>query len=383
MNSKRILSLVMAMVLAVSLCLPGTTAYAIEPEDDDLESEQVIPTEPALCSYTSNENDRHADNVTLSEAVGVLNENGGGTITVTRSGLASNGSSAILNLEVEQDITIVAEENRPVTVTLTEPMFMMDCQGNADGKLTLGQEGMTSGLLTFDGVQEALCFARSNWRNTKPFTRTRKVEINDGIVMKNFAFSVMGMQGFAGLDVTMHGGEILENTPEASWSLGAYTYSSTIVTCMNFYMDGGSIHDNTANDSIINVIIDTGFEDVQPVKICGDAKIYKNSHDPEGTTKMSSVVSASHDVILSDDAKIYGCEGTADLVSCYSNDITMKDNASVYDCTSTGQSQGLSAIHGVNVTMEDNAAVYNCTSEIARCSKRQPLSYDEWQCRNP
>ena len=365
MNSKRILSLVMAMVLAVSLCLPGTTAYAIEPEDDDLESEQVIPTEPALCSYTSNENDRHADNVTLSEAVGVLNENGGGTITVTRSGLASNGSSAILNLEVEQDITIVAEENRPVTVTLTEPMFMMDCQGNADGKLTLGQEGMTSGLLTFDGVQEALCFARSNWRNTKPFTRTRKVEINDGIVMKNFAFSVMGMQGFAGLDVTMHGGEILENTPEASWSLGAYTYSSTIVTCMNFYMDGGSIHDNTANDSIINVIIDTGFEDVQPVKICGDAKIYKNSHDPEGTTKMSSVVSASHDVILSDDAKIYGCEGTADLVSCYSNDITMKDNASVYDCTSTGQSQGLSAIHGVNVTMEDNAAVYNCTSEIA------------------
>ena len=61
MNSKRILSLVMAMVLAVSLCLPGTTAYAIEPEDDDLESEQVIPTEPALCSYTSNENDRHAD----------------------------------------------------------------------------------------------------------------------------------------------------------------------------------------------------------------------------------------------------------------------------------------------------------------------------------
>ena len=336
MNSKRILSLVLAMVLAVSLCLPGTTAYAIEPEDDDLESEQVIPTEPALCSYTSNENDRHADNVTLSEAVGVLNENGGGTITVTRSGLASNGSSAILNLEVEQDITIVAEENRPVTVTLTEPMFMMDCQGNADGKLTLGQEGMTSGLLTFDGVQKALCFARSNWRNTKPFTRTRKVEINDGIVMKNFAFSVMGMQGFAGLDVTMHGGEILENTPEASWSLGAYTYSSTIVTCMNFYMDGGSIHDNTANDSIINVIIDTGFEDVQPVKICGDAKIYKNSHDPEGTTKMSSVVSASHDVILSDDAKIYGCEGTADLVSCYSNDITMKDNASVYDCTSTG-----------------------------------------------
>ena len=166
MNSKRILSLVLAMVLAVSLCLPGTTAYAIEPEDDDLESEQVIPTEPALCSYTSNENDRHADNVTLSEAVGVLNENGGGTITVTRSGLASNGSSAILNLEVEQDITIVAEENRPVTVTLTEPMFMMDCQGNADGKLTLGQEGMTSGLLTFDGVQKALCFARSNWRNT-------------------------------------------------------------------------------------------------------------------------------------------------------------------------------------------------------------------------
>ena len=47
MNSKRILSLVLAMVLAVSLCLPGTTAYAIEPEDDDLESEQVIPV-----SYT-------------------------------------------------------------------------------------------------------------------------------------------------------------------------------------------------------------------------------------------------------------------------------------------------------------------------------------------
>lgn len=64
----------------LSDCVGLPPAAPIPLSGDDL------PTEDAKCSYVSNKNSQSGSNVTLSAAVDVLNDNGGGTITVTSSG---------------------------------------------------------------------------------------------------------------------------------------------------------------------------------------------------------------------------------------------------------------------------------------------------------
>ena len=311
---------------------------AAEPAEKETETPapEPFPTEIALCSYESENGEKSDNGVSLAAAVTALNENGGGTITVTSSGLAAG-------LGITEDITIVAEGSNSVTVTTTEPLFSV-----ADSKtLILGKKGMSSGLLIFNGAQQASYFASGKG----------KIEINDGIAIKHFARSVIGITGHRDLNVTMHGGEILENTPTASWSDGSYDYTSTIINCKDFCMDGGAIHDNIANSDII-----CAGAGETPVQICGDAKIYNNRHDSRGT-KSTVLINAFANVILSGSAEIYGCEDITNLILCFNNNVMMEGEASIHDCTSKGF-QNFSSVHGIDVTMTGNASIYNCTSEI-------------------
>lgn len=310
-------------------------AAAPAEKETETPAPEPLPTEIALCSYKST-NGTEGDKVSLAAAVTALNENGGGTITVTSSGLAAG-------LGITEDITIVAEGSNSVTVTTTEPLFSV-----ADSKtLILGKKGMSSGLLIFNGAQQASYFASGKG----------KIEINDGIAIKHFARSVIGITGHRDLNVTMHGGEILENTPTASWSDGLYDYASTIINCKDFYMDGGAIHDNIANSDII-----CAGAGETPVQICGDAKIYNNRHDSRGT-KSTVLINAFANVILSGSAEIYGCKDITNLILCFNNNVMMEGEASIHDCTSKGF-QNFSSVHGIDVTMTGNASIYNCTSEI-------------------
>lgn len=338
---------------------------AAEPSEKDTET--PAPDEIALCSYESKKGTK-GDNVSLAAAVTALNENGGGTITVTSSGLLENdipeNISYDTSLDIKDDITIIAQEGKPVTVTLKKPMFRLSTEGTNNGKLTLGQKGMSSNLLTFDGARSAICLVESDPRYNNDFQRVREVEINDGIRMKHFKRSVIGERYTNkvahALNVTMHGGEILENGPEEEVEAGHTGFYNTI-NCMSFYMDGGTIHDNKTSDSIINSQASESLMREASVQICGDAKIY-NNRCYTGKDQVSSTIFSYSKIILSDKAEIYNCEGASSLIWCTKGDITMEGYASVHNCTSIG-SEMASSISGVNVTMKDNASIYECTSK--------------------
>lgn len=344
-------------------------AAAPAEKETETPAPEPLPTEIALCSYESKNGEKRDNGVSLAAAVTALNENGGGTITVTSSGLLENYIPENIlydtSLDIKDDITIIAQEGKPVTVTLKKPMFRLSTEGTNNGKLTLGQKGVSSDLLTFDGARSAICLVESDPRyDTNNFQRAREVEINDGIRMKHFKRSVIGerypTKVAHALNVTMHGGEILENGPEEEVEAGYYGFYNTI-NCMSFYMDGGTIHDNKTSDNIINSQASESLMLEASVQICGDAKIY-NNRCHLGEDQVTSTIFSYSNIILSDKAEIYNCEGASSLIWSTKGDITMAGDASVHNCTSIG-SEMASSISGVNVTMRDNASIYGCTSK--------------------
>lgn len=336
---------------------------AAEPSEKDTET--PAPDEIALCSYES-KNGTEGDNVSLAAAVTALNENGGGTITVTSSGLPDEDDCKIHHLEVEEDITIIPQKNNPVTVYADGVVFSL--RQDKKGKLTIGQQGMDAGLLTFDGLNEVSTFIAAATPD-KEYQGLRQVEINDGVVLQHFTNSVIGGSDFylsgkyldGCIDLTMHGGEICNNALKTKTS-GIDRIGSVAVRCSKFRMDGGSIHDNTADIGIIVVCKRASTSQDDPAIITGEAKIYNNGHDPDGVSPSSSIISSGYDIILSGNAEIYGCHDTVDLVDSFA-DITLTDQAKIHDCTSTGGQLGYSAVTGYNITMADDASIYNCTSE--------------------
>lgn len=285
---------------------------------------------------------------------------------MTSSGLPDKDESKSHHLEAEEDITIIPQENNPVTVYADGVVFSLR-QGKK-GKLTIGQQGMDAGLLTFDGLNEVSTFIAAATPD-KEYQGLRQVEINDGVVLQHFTNSVIGGSDFylsgkyldGCIDLTMHGGEICNNALKTKTS-GMDRIGSVAVRCSKFYMDGGSIHDNTADIGIIVVCKRASTSQDGPAIITGEAKIYNNSHDPDGVSTTSSIISSGYDIILSGNAEIYGCHDTVDLVDSFA-DITLEDQAKIHDCTSTGGQLGYSAVTGYNITMADDASIYNCTSE--------------------
>ena len=340
-------------------------AAAPAEKETETPAPEPLPTEIALCSYKST-NGTEGDKVSLAAAVTALNENGGGTITVTSSGLPDEDKRKSHHLEVEEDITIIPQANNPVTVYADGVVFSLR-QGKK-GKLTIGQQGMDAGLLTFDGLNKVSTFIAAATPD-KEYQGLRQVEINDGVVLQHFTNSVIGGSDFylsgkyldGCIDLTMHGGEICNNTLKTKTS-GIDRIGSVAVRCSKFYMDGGSIHDNTADIGIIVVCKRASTSQDGPAIITGEAKIYNNSHDPDGVSTTSSIISSGYDIILSGNAEIYGCHDTVDLVDSFA-DITLEDQAKIHDCTSTGGQLGYSAVTGYNITMADDASIYNCTSE--------------------
>ena len=323
-----------------------------------------LPTKYAMCSYVSKENNKSDTDVTLPEAVKILNENGGGTITVTSSGLVGEKKSSNYYLDVMSDITIVAEPGNSVTVTVEGILFELwnkerpSTKQSYYGKLTLGQEGMSDGLLTFTGAGKASCFIRSNQRSAimgAKVERIRQVEINDGVVLEGFVSSVVGYTMYDALDVTINGGEIKNNGPREDNP----DDSSFIIRCMQFKMYGGTIHDNVANGYIIMndpYSLDLPEDELSDTIITGDSKLYNNKGLT--TSWAGSIIYCGNDVVMSGNAEIYGCSGTVSGV-IYGDTVTLKENASIHDCTSTGEN-GSAGIWADNIIFTDNASIYDC-----------------------
>lgn len=99
-------------------------AAAPAEKETETPAPEPLPTEIALCSYKST-NGTEGDKVSLAAAVTALNENGGGTITVTSSGLPDEDKRKSHHLEVEEDITIIPQANNPVTVYADGVVFSL------------------------------------------------------------------------------------------------------------------------------------------------------------------------------------------------------------------------------------------------------------------
>lgn len=307
----------------------GISAYGVKSTEN-----RVLPVETALVSYTYNiGNDVTIQNVTLSKAVEELNQKGGGTIVVTQSGLAG-----AKNIEVKSNITIIAEVDKPVVVTTSpmdegEALFVLKSD---DYLLTLGQDGLSDGTLTFDGAGQAnSCIATG-------FINRGRVTLRDGINLTGCTMSTLSSSGKIQnvLEVTMHGGEITGNN-------GTYA-----VIGSPFYMYGGEIFENESTESTVWVPY-WGSEAV----FGGNAYIHDNTAAEVGGIR------AYGDLTLESSAKIESCT-SANVAGGVSvtGTLKMEDDAVISKCSSTGGSAG--GALAWDLIMSGNARISSCTGSI-------------------
>ena len=307
----------------------GISAYGVKSTEN-----RVLPVETALVSYTYNiGNDVTIQNVTLSKAVEELNQKGGGTIVVTQSGLAG-----AKNIEVKSNITIIAEVDKPVVVTTSpmeegEALFVLKSD---DYLLTLGQDDLSDGTLTFDGAGQAnSCIATG-------FINRGRVTLRDGINLTGCTMSTLSSSGKIQnvLEVTMHGGEITGNN-------GTYA-----VIGSPFYMYGGEIFENESTESTVWVPY-WGSEAV----FGGNAYIHDNTAAEVGGIR------AYGDLTLESSAKIESCTSAnvAGGVSVIGT-LKMEDDAVISKCSSTGRSAG--GALAWDLIMSGNARISSCTGSI-------------------
>ena len=345
---KRLLATILSLCLLVGL-LP-TAALAAETDGDILDVQEQsggqenlvapvreLPTENAMCTYVANGETSPAEKVTLSAAVEALNEAGGGTITVVSDGLADEK-----NIQINAPITIVAQEENPVVVTTPameedDALFKINRYGAENSVLTLGQDGMSDGLLTFDGYGQANTCIVGNVAGNGDADEPHGVILQDGVVLTGCTFSAIASGTHRIPQVTMYGGQIKGNTGEYA------------VMGSPFTMTGGEICDNKSEESTVYAPFGTST-----TTIGGDAWI----HDNEAGSY--SGVHALGILILEGNAKITDCTGTDDSSvggAAAGNNLTLKDHALIESCS--GMVAG-GAMSVGDITLSDYAAIRQC-----------------------
>ena len=345
---KRLLATILSLCLLVGL-LP-TAALAAETDGDILDVQEQsggqenlvapvreLPTENAMCTYVTNGGTPSTEEVTLSAAVEALNGAGGGTITVVSSGLADEK-----NIQINTPITIVAQEENPVVVTTLameedDALFKINRYAVENSVLTLGQDGMSDGLLTFDGAGQANTCIVGNATGNGDANEPHGVILQDGVVLTGCTFSAIASESQRIPQVTMYGGQIKGNT-------GKYAVMGS-----PFTMTGGEICYNKSEESTVYA----PFGD-STTRIGGDAWI----HDNEAGSY--SGVHALGILILEGNAKITDCTGTDDSSvggAAAGNNLTLKDHALIESCSGMVAGGAMSA---GDVTLSDYAAIRQC-----------------------
>ena len=310
----------------------------------------------ALCSYVSADGSASGTNATLPKAVAALNKAGGGTLTVTQSGIV-----AADQIIVTSDITILAQEENPVTVTVNNDTawdslftFALESETGHKGSLTFGEKGMSDGLLTFNGGNER--DAKTSFVNydsyNVPSTESNLclVNLHDGVVIKGFTGHVLGGSWKSMIDFEMDGGKITDNH-----------VPTEMIVVMEFKMTGGEICNNSSyNTGGESLIFDDDFEyqvDRDQTVIGGTAKIYNNSVTYGGVWK--ELIYSYTSVILKDDAEIKDCVSSAAVRSAI--DVTMQGRATIDNCIiPNGQEGSTGGVFGeTTVVMKDSSKIIN------------------------
>lgn len=341
---KRLLATILSLCLLVGL-LP-TAALAAEMDGNILDVQEPsgepgnvreLPTENAMCTYVTNGGTPSTEEVTLSAAVEALNAAGGGTITVVSTGLADKK-----NIQIDTPIIIVAQEEKPVVVTTTameedDALFKINRYGAENSVLTLGQDGMSDGLLTFDGAGQANTCIVGNVAGNGDADEPHGVILQDGVVLTGCTFSAIASGSQRIPQVTMYGGQIKGNTGEYA------------VMGSPFTMTGGEICDNESKESTVYAPFWTST-----TTIGGDAWIHDNEAGSYGGVHALGIL------ILEDNAKITDCTGTDDSSvggAAAANGLTLKDHALIESCN--GMAAG-GAMSSGDVTLSDYAAIRQC-----------------------
>ena len=303
-----------------------------------------LPTENATCSYVSNENGKTRAGVTLAEAIDVLNKNGGGTITVTSSGCAG-----ATNIKILSPITILPDPGKKITVTAPQEMkeydgiFVIDkydySNPNQENRvLTLGQDGLEDGALTFDGARVDNSCIVTGKGNGEEESNTGVV-LRDGVVLTGCTASAIGAENQNYPKVTMYGGQIKEN------------YGDYAVVGAPFMMMGGEICNNVSETATIFAPYVSNR-----TTIGGDAYIHDNQAEGIGG------ISAYGYLTIQDNALIEKCKSTGDSTggaAAAFGDLIMKNHAKIAQCEGA---VGGAAASLTTLIMQDYSSIENCRS---------------------
>ena len=303
-----------------------------------------FPTKDATCSYVSNENSVTGTGASLSDAVDALNRNGGGTITLTSSGWAG-----ATNIEILSPITIIPETGKSITVTAPQRMekydgiFEIDRYTNSslnEGNrvLTLGQDGLEAGVLTFDGAGlDNSCIVVGDGNGDED--SDTGVVLQDGVVLTGCTVSTIGGDSQKIPKVTMYGGQIKEND-------GEYALIGAPLTMM-----GGEVCNNVSKGSTIWAPYASNR-----TTIGGNAHIHDNRAEDIGG------ISAYGSLTIQDNAVIEKCKSTGDSTggaAAALGDLTMKGHAKIAQCEGK---VGGAAASLATLIMEDDASIEDCRS---------------------
>lgn len=325
-----------------------------EPRNDEEES-------PAMATYVATDGTPSTEPVTLDEAIEQLNQHGGGTATVVSGGTVPTDHT----IYIESQITITAET--PVTVCFpkgeTYYRDMFDIRHNATGgqnTLTLGEDGLTDGMLTFDisnadgadGDPSIIVAANHNENDTST------LYIRDGVVLKGAHHgAVTAITDHGDFTVVMTGGLITDNHT-----------SESVISASHFIMTGGRIANNTVDKT--TSIISRGIINVfGSFDIKGDAVI----EDCDGGTYGPIVCPhpAEETSYLRGKAVIRNCTGgwagaiVSDAVDGFT--VILDENAQILNCTQTYEETNLlypwaGAIYSTDhLTIRGNALISGCS----------------------
>lgn len=333
----------------LSDCVGLPPAAPIPLSGDDL------PTEDAKCSYVSNKNSQSGSNVTLSAAVDVLNDNGGGTITVTSSGLVDNSiqvSTPIVLVAGESDVKIVMEPP-------TDPDWWVDIYSMfllaEGGVITFGKSDRESGdpVLTISGNNwttdhNASSIVYPDSENPAQGTKENpNVILYDGVILENCSSVVLRAPV-----VAMHGGFIRNTEKKGSHAIYATRY---------VLMDGGIIENIYAIPVVAYESRDPQDPDDGTAVLTGTA-IIRNCND-DGTRSLpgallSAGAVAAYNIQISGEVQISNCSGDDTGAAMADNNIQMSGNAKISNCTGSGTG-ALNARECVELS--GNAQILNCT----------------------
>ena len=303
-----------------------------------------LPTGDAKCSYVSNENSVTGTGASLSDAVDALNRNGGGMITLTSSGWAG-----ATNIKILSPITIIPETGKSITVTAPQGMekydgiFEINRYTNSNLNkgnrvLTLGQDGLEDGVLTFDGAGlDNSCIVVGDGNGDED--SDTGVVLQDGVVLTGCTVSTIGGDSQKIPKVTMYGGQIKDNC-------GEYALIGSPLTMM-----GGEVCNNVSKGSTI-----WAPQASNRTTIGGDAYIHDNQAEDIGG------ISAHGYLTIQDNAVIEKCKSTGDSTggaAAAFGDLIMKGHAKIVRCE--GKVGGV-AVSLATLIMEDDASIENCQS---------------------